>query len=360
VILFRARDDHELRLTMETPHEGVPLPEEDLPVSIGDEPRAFADGLVRVMSALEGRKRMYRTLRGRGALLALKLPDAFWSALRAIHARVNGPPTLLLVSEDPYVPWELTEVDPPLDPEAAPFLSAQTVMGRWVLRDVLLPPPHELLVGSMAAVAGDYAELPRWENLEAAFEERESLGREWGAEPVDGTFDAMIQLLEREETPSIVHVALHGKHSPDSVEEGLVLVDGEWLSPDVVLGTRLRGHPFVFLNACQVGAGSEVLSQYAGMAAAFLTRGASAVVAPLWNVKDEIARKVALSFYQRALGRGQGAGEAMRAERAAFREVAGDPDAPGVSSTLMAYQFFGHPALRLRRDPPLGASPDGT
>lgn len=348
-VLFRARDRHELLLTLVTPHDGVPLPDEELPVPIGDEPHVFAERLVRAMSALEGKKRMYRTLRGKGALLARMLPDAFWTALRAVHDVVGRSPSLLLISDDPYVPWELTEVDPPLEPGAAPFLSAQTVMGRWVLRDVSLPPPHELEVAGMAAVAGNYTELPRWENLEAAFEERERLRRDWGAEVVDGTFDAVIELLERESPPSIVHVALHGKHSPDSVDEGLVLVDGEWLSPDVVLGTELRGHPFVFLNACQVGSGSEVLSQYAGMAAAFLVQGASAVVAPLWNVKDEVARTVALSFYERALGRGEGAGEALRAERASFRETAGDPDEPGGSSTLMAYQFFGHPALRLRR-----------
>jgi hypothetical protein len=348
VVLFRSRDSRKLLLTMESPHAGVPLPAEELAVDIGEEPRAYADGLVRVMSALEGKRRMYRTLLGKGRLLARMLPDPFWTALRAARDAVGGAPSLLLVSEDPYVPWELSAVEPPFDETAAPFLSAQTVMGRWVLRDVELPPPHELEVATMVAVAGDYAALPRWENLEAAFEERASLSRDWGAESVDGTYDAMIALLERDPSASIVHVALHGKHSPDSVEEGLVLVDGEWLSPDVVQGTTLRGHPFVFLNACQVGSGSVVLSQYAGMAAAFLVGGASGVVAPLWNVKDSVARSLALAFYERSLGRGVGAGEALRAERAAFREVAGDGDGPGVSSTLMAYQFFGHPALRLR------------
>ena len=52
--------------------------------------------------------------------------------------------------------------------------------------------------------------------------------------------------------------------------------------------------PFVFLNACQVGSAGEMLGSYNGIAEAFLQAGATAVVAPLWNVDDTIAQKIAL------------------------------------------------------------------
>src|SRR4029079_15217436 len=99
--------------------------------------------------------------------------------------------------------------------------------------------------------------------------------------------------------------------------------------------------PFVFLNACQVGAGESVLDDYAGLADAFLFAGASAVIAPLWSIDDVIARELALGFYEHALA-GEPPAEVLRRERAAFR------DDPSVTSPRrLSYQFFGHPSMRL-------------
>ncbi len=126
--------------------------------------------------------------------------------------------------------------------------------------------------------------------------------------------------------------------------DGLILVDGSALDPLAVRGIPLRGHPFVFLNACQVGRGSQLLGDHAGLAAAFLFAGASGVIAPLWSIDDRLARDIAIRFYERAM-RGEAPAEIMRTERAAFRDT---PET--TSSTYMAYQFFGHPGLRL--EPP--------
>jgi CHAT domain-containing protein len=92
----------------------------------------------------------------------------------------------------------------------------------------------------------------------------------------------------------------------------------------------------VFLNACQVGQAAETLGQYGGMAQAFVEAGASAVVAPLWVVRDDEAFKVSTQFYEEAFG---GASPAMvlRAQRAT-------PDDTG---TRLAYVLYGHPRLRL-------------
>ena len=123
--------------------------------------------------------------------------------------------------------------------------------------------------------------------------------------------------------------------------DGLILIDGSTLDPIVVLGTPLHGRPFVFLNACQVAQGDQLLGDQAGLAAAFLSAGASAVIAPLWSIDDQLARQIAARFYERAL-RGDPPAEIMRSERAAFLD-----DPATVSSTYMAYQYFGHPGLRL-------------
>jgi CHAT domain-containing protein len=108
-------------------------------------------------------------------------------------------------------------------------------------------------------------------------------------------------------------------------------------------GSKLSEAPFVYLNACQVGTGNAVLGDYAGLAANFVKAGASGVVAPLWKVDDVIARKIALRLYPAWFGKTP-VGEALRRERVAFAT-----DAAPTSATLLAYQFFGHPALSLPR-----------
>ncbi|HVE18909.1 MAG TPA: hypothetical protein VNB52_07480, partial [Ilumatobacteraceae bacterium] len=65
------------------------------------------------------------------------------------------------------------------------------------------------------------------------------------------------------------------------------------------------------------------------------------VVAPLWSIDDGVASDLAERFYARAFA-GDSVAEIVRAERAAF----GTGDNPN-SSTLVAFQFFGHPAMRL-------------
>jgi CHAT domain-containing protein len=69
------------------------------------------------------------------------------------------------------------------------------------------------------------------------------------------------------------------------------------------------------------------------------------VVAPLWSIDDRVAHEVAVRFYRRAMN-GEAPADILRSERAAFR----DTPTPA-SSTCLAYQFFGHPALRL--EPPM-------
>jgi CHAT domain-containing protein len=140
-----------------------------------------------------------------------------------------------------------------------------------------------------------------------------------------------------------LHFALHGTYAPEGMLEGLLLVDGERLDPMVVKGCAFARAPFVFLNACQVGSGNEVLGDYAGLAEAFLHAGAAAVIAPLWSIDDVAAKQLALRFYTRVLTEGAPPAAVLRDERRAYA----GPDGDG-AATRLAYQYFGHPALLLR------------
>jgi len=72
----------------------------------------------------------------------------------------------------------------------------------------------------------------------------------------------------------------------------------QYLKPQHVESVTMSRPMFVFLNACQVGAGQRVLGDYAGLATAFLSAGAAGVVAALGNVHDLAARDVAVNFYR--------------------------------------------------------------
>ena len=328
----------------------IDTPDAALPVDIGDEPAADLQQISGEMQAVEGKATQFAAMRGIGLTIADRMPLEFWDVLRKVAAlHPKRAPSILFLSAEPYVPWELALVDPPLDPTLPPFLSAQATVGRWVLgqRRPPLPPPMTLTVHGLAAVSGVY-ELPGWQRLLAAEAEAADLVAAHLATPVDATTAGVLGLLHGTPPSDVIHFAVHGSYGAAPGADGLILVDGSTLDPIVVLGTPLHGHPFVFLNACQVAQGDQLLGDQAGLAAAFLSAGASAVIAPLWSIDDQLARQISARFYERAL-KGDPPAEIMRTERAAFLD-----DPKTVSSTYMAYQYFGHPGLRL--EVPDGAS----
>jgi hypothetical protein len=322
----------------------IDTPDAPVLIDIGGDPAADLRRIINEMTEVEGKPTQYVALRGIGLTIADQLPVEFWNVLADVAARVRGrAPTILFLSAEPYVPWELAVVDPPLDPDLPPFLAAQATVGRWLLgqRRPPLPPPMSVPVGGFAAVSGVY-QLPGWQRLFDAEAEAADLVRVHAATPVDATSIGILDLLRGRPAADVIHFAVHGTYEAELVMDGLILVDGSALDALAVRGTPLHGHPFVFLNACQVGRGNQLLGDHAGLAAAFLFAGAAGVIAPLWQIDDRIARDIAIRFYERAL-RGEAPAEILRTERAAFRDT---PET--TSSTYLAYQFFGHPGLRLQ------------
>ena len=345
-ILQEDSDRGELLWSFSTPHAGIQVPDESISKDVGSDPERFARQLVEKVNAREGKVGLYPFLRGIGREIADHVPPPIWSALREIGTKKPGkPPTVLILSEEPYIPWELAVMPQPLDAAVPPFLAAQASVGRWVLPEAdrpRVPPPLQVEVRSAAVISGVY-DSPNWRRLEEAEEEARQLARQYrGVVPVDATHRTVTRCLGGDPEADLLHFAVHGIYDPNGIQNGLVLVDEATLDPYDVKGADLRRNPFVFLNACQVGAGDRILGDYAGLAAAFLYAGASGVIAPLWSVKDTIAREIALEFYRRVAA-GEPPALILREERARFR----DSDEPA-SATYLAYQFFGHPELRLR------------
>jgi CHAT domain-containing protein len=145
-----------------------------------------------------------------------------------------------------------------------------------------------------------------------------------------------------------IHFAVHGYSDPVADDQYLILADkgGRRLSPTGLLGARMPGEParydFAFMNACQVGTPGTMLGLASGFPAAFLADGAKGFVAPLWNVKDSFAGKMAADFYRDVLMNGTSSVANFFAERRYNYSCETDTTCP------WAYIFYGHPRLILR------------
>jgi len=348
--------DDRLVWSVLSPHGGIdltpPANDDDLKSDIGSAPDEWARSLMNAINASPADRPLGPMLRGRGVEIRRKIP--VWvrrklkdlAELFAVSGR--GSATVFVVSDEPNVPWELAYLKLGGSEAEENFLGAEFVVGRWIrgYEDVngdrvpAYPPPTEHAIDSMAVVSGDYSRTKNWEALKGAEEEASELASVYRAESVNADGKLATWLTESANVAAI-HFAVHGKWSVGSGQDGIVLIDGTMLTPTEVLGARLDHRPFVFLNACQLGQGEQTLGDYGGMAAAFLEAGASGVIAALWNVNDTEAKKLALDFYAQA-----GSGTVLPG--ALFREQRGEFEKNTQSKLSLAYQFFGHPHMRLK------------
>ncbi|GAA3067983.1 hypothetical protein [Streptosporangium carneum] len=224
-----------------------------------------------------------------GRQVATRVPPGFWELLNAVAGRVAPRrPSVLILSQEPHVPWELASLERPIDRSVPGFLNCQTVTGRWPLggrRPELPPPVRTGGGGGMAVVYGG----PQAHPLVPAF----------GARQVSPALGDVMALLG--DPPDVVHFAT-GAPAPES------------------LGRGMGGGSFVFLDE-------------PGDCQPFLLAGASGAVAPFRPVGDGLVEE----FYRRSLG-GEPPAEVLRSLRCM---------AP---ATAPAYRFFGHPSLTLSRD----------
>lgn len=345
--------------TLVSPHDVTLKPDKskDRFTDIGAVPAEFAKNLLEQAAMMSGRP-LYDHLKGIGMMhIAPKIPDWVIGALREVVDIIDQRPTVLIASHEPHVPWELAVCEPPIrDACHSPFLGAQVVLGRWIPgpknRPPTAPSKVELDVRAMAVIGcKHYGKLSGFGRLLEAEQEVEDLltGGE-ARHAIDGIHKRVIACLDGDPPAEVIHFALHGMFDHPVYGSGLVLVAEdstepgyhlEMLTPEQVAIRNLPNAPFVFLNACQVGAGEVVLGDYGGLVKSFLFAGACAVIAPLWKIDDGVARDIAVRFYGKVF-EGNAPAEFIRQERANFT---GDANQSG---TYLAYQFFGHPAFIMR------------
>src|SRR5207245_1202555 len=121
-----------------------------------------------------------------------------------------------------------------------------------------------------------------------------------GEQVKPATVDRMAAQLRA--TPAdLLHFVCHGAKGETLGIQVIYLENDKLTSLQVVgmdeLQEAFSSRPLVFLNACEVGRLAPALVGVGGFAKAFIDLGASAVVAPLWSVKDSVAGMVAKTFY---------------------------------------------------------------
>jgi CHAT domain/FHA domain/TIR domain len=310
---------------------------------------------------------LYDFLLGTGKRIGRKIPAAMQQAIRTVAERADRATaaSVLLFTEDPYVPWELAVFQPPLRTDFggdSPFLGAHVAIGRWPLTETRPRPipRRSVEVEGRAVLTARYVGVTRWPQLPEAEEEAASIAAAYpGTVTIEPLYSKVMDCLRGDPGVDVLHVALHGQFDPAAIDQGLVLLApraggeyvAQYLKPQHVESVTMLRPTFVFLNACQVGAGQRVLGDYAGLAAAFLSAGAAGVVAALWNVNDVVARGVAEQFYRALDADGEPVAEVLRQTRVRYTRQNAETEPDGRATTLVAYQFFGHPRLRLTTAP---------
>lgn len=314
----------------------------------------------------------YSEIIGAGVEIGRAIPQAIRATLQTIAAKATkkAPATMLLLTDDTVVPWELAAFvgDERLASKAgggSPLLGAHFAIGRWPVsvQSVTRAPASEPIdVRRAALVTADYSEgIGGWEPLPGAVAEIRALTTSYApAEvwpPVWRTIDANLGA-----EVDVIHFALHGTYTGRDGEDGLVFInERDTGERDLVyLGRRaidarmtrtpppFPRRPLVFLNACQVGRARTVLGDYSGLAASLIGAGARAVVACTWNIDDGVAGSISKRFYASA-DKGIAPAEILRRVRASYVVGPDTPAAKAPSPTLVAYQFYGHPRLRVSR-----------
>ena len=338
---------------------GVPVPDAPLEIDLGDDSKTFAKQLIDQVREWSGDAIVNGLLESIGAIVASKLPPDCWRVIRAVAAQLpHRPVTLQLNSAEPYVPWELALVDPPLDPARPSYLSAQVVMGRWILGDsaVTAPPTRSLTVRAMAVMAGMYNVTSGLRALPQAQAEALALTQTYASLPavalnctpadLKTLLDAaLMHQFQEIGGAQAVHFAGHGEVDPSRPgEAALYLNNGKPLTPLFFRRSKLgREHaPFIFLNACMVGTAGEMLGDFGGFPGNCLAGGFTGLVAPLWAVDDEVAKSVALDFYREALAPSDG-----RSVAEVLRDLRANYHAEEPAASYLAYVYYGNPHLRL-------------
>jgi hypothetical protein len=297
-----------------------------------------------------GKEGLLDSLRGAGKLFWQAAPDIFKKAFWELIDGGYPLRSILIVSEEPYLPWELMI---PFDQSrrSRRSLGIEFLIGRWVTAGNDDPPQR-------IKINNSYVIAPRYKGSKAlkSSDETNYLLENFSGEEISPARIKSFQEKVVAKPVSLFHFACHGSAELTGADgeavplQSIELDDGENFDAAQVFGMPEEveeafrdSKPLVFLNACKVGQQQPELVGIGGFAPSFISLGANAVIAPLWSVKDAIASKIALEFYKSIYeSPSDPFSEILRRIRSKSYESSEGEDTAG-EDTYAAYCFYGDP-----------------
>lgn len=292
----------------------------------------------------------FASLKGSGVDLFKSSPDIFKKAFWKLrNLKIHPLKTIYVISEEPYIPWELMiPVSPQGQTDDQP-LGARYSVARWLPTNHTSPAIIDIRLRSANVLAPEYSSgtpepLPYASNEVALV-----LSTVPGLRVSPADFDHIDEFFSTHQA-DLFHFIGHGT-SDDDLGRQAIFIDGvgntidstQLLGMDGLARFCTRNKPFVFLNACEIGRNKPGLIGVAGFPSSFIQLGASGIVAPLWSVDDLVAEKVAQEFYQNIkLHPDRPFAEILRQIR--LHAYTGDTKG---EDTYAAYCFYGDPFAHL-------------
>lgn len=287
----------------------------------------------------------FDALKGAGEHLFEATPDHFRDAFWQIIDQGLPLRSILIVSEEPFVPWELMipfRVKADGNDDRRPALGVTYSIGRWVSGQNLSP--NQLFTLAECRVVAPEYTGGGVQKLEKAEDEAAFVLSKYKGKRISPAIYASFKASMKAGGAPLLHFICHGAEStPVSqrmhFENGEVVTSTQFRGSDELREACSKHKPLVFLNACEVGRPQPALVSIGGFAQTFINRGAQAVIAPLWSVKDDLAHEIAKEFYNTL----------EKDPEKPFAEIVRDIRAKaydsttGAEDTYAAYCFYGDP-----------------
>jgi CHAT domain-containing protein len=195
--------------------------------------------------------------------------------------------------------------------------------------------------------------------LPEAEAEAKSLIKDYNAVALSSTTQSLKQLVDATLSHGLppqeiggvgaVHFAGHGDFNPANPDASVMLLSNGMPMPSAIFRDAKYGgdqQPLIFLNACMIGIGGQLLGDMGGFPGSCLKGGFGGVLGALWEVNDKVAREVALEFWHRVLPRD---GSQPEPVAAVLRDLRAQYDHDSPVPTYLSYVYYGHPRLTLQR-----------
>ena len=143
---------------------------------------------------------------------------------------------------------------------------------------------------------------PTGADLEGSSEEVKKIGQIFSKSKVfTGDHVTKKNIINEAPKSLIIHIASHGVLNKDDVNKSYIQLskDNPKLYLGEIYGIPLKDSSLVTLSACQSALGEDNPGrEFASLASAFTTAGASSVIASLWEVDDEATAVLFEEFYK--------------------------------------------------------------